>query len=470
MSNRTKTLFKNSLAFTISSFASKLLTFFLIPLYTSVLTTNDYGIADLLTNTTNVIYPILTLSISEATLRFAFDEEDRDSVFSNSIIVIILSELFLSLSLIVISRYSVAFKNHWYWFLLIYLGFNLHQCVTQYAKGIGHTKVFAFSGVIHTFIVIVSNIIGLVYLKKGLNAYLFSIVIGYFGTIAYVVASCRLKFLPRKFDSILLKKMLAFSIPTIPTIIAWWVSQSADKYVIIAYLGVAISGVYSISYKIPSIMTIFTNIFNTAWTISAIQNVNASDNSEFQATVYKYFNICNIFACSILILLAEPLGKILFAKDFFIAWKCVPMLLVAYLFSGLSGFMGSSFRAAKYTKGLFSSTSIGALVNIALNLAVIPRWGIMGAAWTTMIGFAVTFYIRCQTVKKIVDLRINVIKDSIIYFILLIQAILIGNEIKYGEIISAVLLLLIITIYRKDIGIIFNEIRKLALKILKVKR
>ena len=67
-SNRYKKLFSDTAAFTVSNFASKLLSFLLIPLYTSVLTTEEYGIADLITNTVNVVYPLLTLCIMEATL------------------------------------------------------------------------------------------------------------------------------------------------------------------------------------------------------------------------------------------------------------------------------------------------------------------------------------------------------------------------------------------------------------------
>ena len=116
-------------------------------------------------------------------------------------------------------------------------------------------------------------------------------------------------------NMVLMRDMLKFSIPTIPTVIAWWVSTSADKYIIIAYLGIVSSGIYSVAYKIPSLLTLFTSIFTSAWTISVIDGVDDEDNAEFQSTVYNCFNIMNVFACAILILLSQGLAKVLFSNS-----------------------------------------------------------------------------------------------------------------------------------------------------------
>ena len=175
-----KTLFSDTVAFTISNFASKILVFLLIPLYTSVLSTKDYGIADLITNTINVLYPILTLCIMEATLRFAFDKsENKEEGLINSLIVVIASEILLILAMPIVQIISKQLYSYWCWFCFMYFGFNLQQVFSQYVKGIGKTKVFAISGVIQTLIVISINIIGLLIFKFGLYAYLLAISFGF---------------------------------------------------------------------------------------------------------------------------------------------------------------------------------------------------------------------------------------------------------------------------------------------------
>ena len=163
------TLFSDTAAFTISNFASKILVFLLIPLYTSLLTTAEYGVADLITNTVNVVYPILTLSIMEATLRFAFDKNvEKSEVLTNSLVIIGLSEIIVILSTPLVKYLSPDMAEYWGWFVIIYLGSNLQQVLSQYAKGIGKTKVFAVSGVIQTIVIIVSNILCLLVFNIGI--------------------------------------------------------------------------------------------------------------------------------------------------------------------------------------------------------------------------------------------------------------------------------------------------------------
>lgn len=447
-----KMLFSDTIAFTVSSFASKILVFLLIPLYTSVLSTEQYGIADLITNTVNVVYPIMTLGIMEATLRFAFDEKNNSTdVLSNSLFVIIIAELIMLIMWPFSSVFGKTMHEYWIWFAFIFGGFNLQEVLAQYTKGINKTKVFALSGIIQTMVIIISNIVGLLIFKGGLSAYLLSIVLGYYLSSVYLVVAAKIKLVKFTLNWQLLKEMLQFSIPTIPVLVAWWINTSADKYIIIAYKGIAESGIYSVAYKIPSILAMFTSIFTSAWTISAIKSVGEEDNDEYQSNIYTFFNVANIFACSILILFSKVISSILFSDTFFIAWHYVPILLVAYLFSGLSGFMASSFRAAKYTKGLFGSTVIGAFINIVLNFYFVKEYGSMGAAFTTMIGFAVMFYIRRKSIQKIVKLRINIVKDSIMYLLLLIQAVVVSFEVPFAWTIALIILIILIIINFKYI-------------------
>lgn len=460
-SNRYKKLFSDTAAFTVSNFASKLLSFLLIPLYTSVLTTEEYGIADLITNTVNVVYPLLTLCIMEATLRFAFDSDvSKEEVLFNSLFVIIIGEAIVIAFTPFIHFINYEMYKYWVWFAIILFGFNLQQVISQYAKGIGKTKLFAVSGVVQTVVIITVNIVGLLVFHLGLFAYLLAVAMGYYVNSLFLILTVPIRIRKPHLNMVLMRDMLKFSIPTIPTVIAWWVSTSADKYIIIAYLGIVSSGIYSVAYKIPSLLTLFTSIFTSAWTISVIDGVDDEDNAEFQSTVYNCFNIMNVFACAILILLSQGLAKVLFSNDFYTAWHYVPILLVAYVFSGLAGFMASSFRAAKYTKGLFSSAVIGAVTNIILNFFFVKVLGVFGAALTTMIGFAVTFYIRSRIIKKVVDLKTNLLKDTFAYILLFLMAMVVSFELQGSYFIGIVIFIALTVLYLKDIRSFFSRVIK----------
>ena len=128
-----KTLVKDTGLFAISNFGSKILVFLLTPLYTSILTTEEYGIADLITTTISFIYPILTLAIADATLRYALDKgNDKRKVLNNSILLTLLSIAVLLLFKPAIMLVSQTIGHYWTIFVITYALFNIHNCISNY--------------------------------------------------------------------------------------------------------------------------------------------------------------------------------------------------------------------------------------------------------------------------------------------------------------------------------------------------
>ena len=460
--NKYKKLMTDTVLFTISNFASKALVFLMLPLYTNILSTEEYAIADLITTTINLILPILTLSISEAVLRFAFEKDiSKDEIISTASLFLVLSTLLLVIVKPIIARFSLAstLDEYWWYFVVCYFSIGLQGNFSCFARGCNKTKVFAISGIVHTITIIASNILCLVVFKLGLTGYLFSMVLSYIVTACYIIVKGPFihHVLHFRLNKIVIKQMLKYSIPMISTIIAWWFMQTSDKYMVIWKLGLSESGIYSVSYKIPSILTIVSSLFTQAWQISAISNYGEKDNASFVGTVYKYFHMVSILACAFLIFSSKLLGGILYAKDYFIAWKCVPILLIAYVFSGLSGFLASIFTASKKTNYLFMSTSVGAILNILLNLVFIDWLGILGAAFTTLIGFFVTWIIRLKISRKILKIDVPLVKHISLYLILLIDAIYMYNEFPYMYMVSGSLFAIITVINLEEIKFILKR-------------
>lgn len=467
--NKYKKLFSDMGLFTISNFGSKLLVFFLVPLYTNVLSTYEYGIIDLINSTINLLVPVLTLSIAEATLRFAFDKMNKEHiVLKNSLLVIVVSLIPLLFFKAIIVKWFSELEKYWIYFLIIYFFVAIDMCLSSYIRGIDKIKVYAIKGILYTAIFVSSNILFLVVLDCGLLGYLYATLLAEGITIFYmlVASKIRLNIFNFRLDTPLLKQMLRYSLPLIPSIIAWWVMQISDKYIIIYFLGLAASGIYGISYKIPTILSMVTSIFMQAWQISAIKSVEDQDNDKFVSKIYMYFTIFSVGACSVLILLAEMLGKILYAKEYAIAWRYVPILLMAYLFSGLSGVLASLFSAQKKTDILFHSTTIGAIVNIVLNFILIPKYGVMGAAYTTLLGFLVTWVIRRISISKFVNLETNESRNIVAFLLLIIQAICMAGNFKIRYLVSVIVILLCLVIYIKNL----KELIKIIIKMIKKER
>ena len=470
-------LASDTFLFAISSFASKILIFILLPLYTGILSTSEYGTVDLLTNIVNLIYPLLTLSIVESTLRFAFDQDvKKNEILSVSLTFIFLSTLFLFIFTPMSYIFGETINKYWIEFILLFLGTSLQNCFSFYCRGINKIKLFATQGVLQTIITVTLNLILLLVFNMGIMGYLISTISAYYITVIYIIIKGEFwkEICGFKLNKSLMYDMLKYSIPLVPSGISWWISSSADKYFIIGILGLGASGIYSVAHKIPSMFSVITDIFNKAWQISAIGTIEDKNSDVFYSDIYRYFTLLCIGTCSILMLLAEALGKVLFLNEYFIAWTYVPPLLISTLFSSLSGFLASVFISVKKTKMIFYSTLIGAFINIILNYSFIKTFGIMGASYSTMVSFIVVWIIRLFSSKKIMNIKVKFFKTSISMTLLIIEGLIMCNEIKLKYFISIILILLIIltnmddikVVCKKTLTVVMNKLRIINSKVL----
>lgn len=466
--NKYRYLAKNTLLFTISSFGSKILVFLLVPLYTSVLSTADYGIADLITTTSSLVIYIFTINIQDAVLRFAIDEKnERKKYLSYGIRVLLVGSVAFATVVIIASRINVfKWEGYCYGFLFAnYFFVALYHILSNYLRAIDKVKDVAISGIIMTAVTVLLNILLLVIVKWGIIGYLVSMVAGAIAASVYCAIQIGIplhKIVMEKSDKASQKAMRAFSIPLIFNGIAWWMNNSIDKYFVTAICGAAMNGIYAVSYKIPTILTVFHNIFAQAWNLSAIKEFDENDTDGFFSNTYALYNALLILICSGLILLNVPLAHILFAKDFFVAWNYSSVLLVSIVFSALAGFLGSIFTAVKDSKIFAVSTVISAVTNCILNALLIPLIGVQGAAIATCISFFMIWLIRLICTRKYIKWHINLIRDAVAYLLLVFQVIIehLNNHFYVGQV--AILVFLII-LYReqfiKAINMIISKIR-----------
>ena len=219
------------------------------------------------------------------------------------------------------------------------------------------------------------------------------------------------------------------------------------------FCGLAENGIYSVASKIPSILNIFQTIFNQAWTLSAVKDFDPEDKNGFFTNTYKAYNCMMVVVCSGIIVFDKILAKFLYAKDFYVAWKYVPWLTISILFGAMSGYIGGLFTAVKDSRIFAKSTIYGAITNIILNLLFVPRLGALGAAIATTVCYLEVWFIRYKQSKKYIKLKINWMRDSIAYILLVIQAVVLlvieQNYILY--LIEIMIFTCIVLLYMKDI-------------------
>ena len=420
MKKENKKLLKNVGALTIGNFASRFLGLLLIPFYTAVLSTTDYGISDLIVTTTSLLFPFTSVAISEALMRFALDKDtDKRSIYTAGISIITIGYIVLLSAFPIMQK--TPLEPYLIYFYLYYAFYCLHTITSYFVKGLEKIFVFSISGIINTAIVIVCNLSFLLGFKMGVVGYLLSSIIGHAVTFVFLFFKAELyKYLtlPHKIDRKLLKEMLKYSVVIIPNSLSWWIANSSDKYILNYFSSTSAVGIYSVAYKIPTIMVTITGLFISAWHLSAIDDFGSEKSKKFFSETYnKYFSL-SVLMAAFLIVTSKLAAYFLYSNDFFVAYKYTPLLIIACTFDGLASFMGSVYIAAKKSKMLAISTVLGALSNIILNFILIPLYEIFGAAIATAISYLIIFIIRIINTRKILSFNIKYVRDLILLLLL----------------------------------------------------
>lgn len=424
-----KALIMNMGLLTLGSFATKLLNFLLIPLYTSVLSTTEYGTYDLFYTTISLLVPILTLDIQEAVLRFALDKKtDKNMVFSVGIHYFFISTIIMIIFLVINCLFSIInlLKSFTLLFFLMFEITSLNGILTYFIRGLDDIKELTISSIISSILTVIFNFYFLLVMKLGLTGYFYAMIIGPSFQSIYLliilVVRKKIKFhLQNKV--FLINSMTKYSIPMIINAISWWINNASDRYIVTWICGFAANGLYSVSYKIPSIISILQSIFGQAWTISAVKEFDREDKSGFFINVYNFYNFSLVISCSMLIAIDKIIAKILFADKFYIAWKYAPFLLIGTVFSGMAAFIGGLFSAIKNSKKFAKTSIYASIINTIGNFILVSLIGPLGAAISTAISYMIMWQLRLINIRRDIDLNVNLHRDLLAYLILIIQSV-----------------------------------------------
>ena len=424
-------LTKNTVLFMISNFSTKIISFLLVPLYTYVFSTSEYGTVDLMTTVVQLLIPVLTLNIQEAILRYGLDTNYNSSeVVQNGFRIIGWSSLLLGVTeILLFLLFSDEISCNYLLFLFFsYLFGSTYNVLSMHLKAVGKVKELAICGILNAFVTCTMNVLFLAIFHFGINGYMIANVAGVFtATLGMFVLGNLLSDL-RSLKNIqhkgLLTSMLAYSMPLIAGTLGWWLNSANDRFILFLFCGAAVNGLYAAAYKIPAVLAVLQDIFYNAWSVSAIEEFDKNDSDGFIGNVYMTYSAMSVLACSLIMMSNVFLVKFLYSESFFESWKYAPLLLTGTVFSGLVRFLGCFYLAVKRTKTAALTNLLGALINIGLNFILIPILGIYGASVTTLLGYVSLWFIRVQSLRSIITMRVNWKHEGICYTILLIQCII----------------------------------------------
>lgn len=409
-----KKLATNTLIFAIGTFSSKVLSFLLMPFVTRMLGTGDYGAADLIQQTANVLIPIVFLQINSACLRFALDKAaNKGDVFTIGIRTTLIGFLVFTLFAYPISLVKIKDFNLGDYIVLIYafvLVSGTRQLCQQFIRGCEKVKIFAVDGILATGTTLAFNLLFLGPFHWGITGYVVAIIASDACSILFLFATCKLwRYVKIKgVGKGLSSQMLKYSVPMMPSIILWWVINVSDRYMVTGFIGSSENGLYTAASKIPNFIIMFSSIFIDAWQLSAVDEYDSDNKADFFTKVFRVYSGGVFAAASGLIVLAQILTKILVAKAYYDSWQFVTILIISTSLSCFVNFLASVYMASKKTIMGSVTAFAGALTNVVLNLILIPKIGAIGAAIATVSAFVVVFVTRAASTRKYVKINFSV--------------------------------------------------------------
>lgn len=397
-----KRLIGDTLIFAMGNLGSKIILFFMVPLYTNCLTTAEYGVSDLVFTVAQLIVPFVSLVIFDAVLRFGLSKDaDKKAVLKSSFVVVFIGSVITIVITPLLDFYSPLSK--WKWYLCVYVILTMIGNVElNYLKLNDKNKEYALSSILQAVILAAMNIILLSWLHWGIKGYLTATILGSGSTVIFAFFAGKIITAIRegKVDKALLKEMVIFSTPLILNNVSWWVIQSSDKIMVEAIIGVSALGLYTAATKIPSLINVIISIFSQAWGISSIREFESSNDNNFYSYVFESYSVIGFGAAICINAIVKPFMSLYVAESFSESWRFVPLLLVSASFSAVASYFGSLYGALKKSVNSMFSTLFAGVVNIVINYLCIQWLGVWGAIVGTIVAYCVLALYRMIDVLK----------------------------------------------------------------------
>ena len=380
LNNTNKALFKNTGIIAIGQISTKIVNFLLLPLYTALLTTQEYGLVDILSTYSALIVVIVGLQINQAVFRFLVtnrkNKEKLIEICSTTFFCSVIICLIYSFAFLII-QYFIPLQCKWYLLLQVIATIFL-QLISGITRGLGNNILYSFGNFISAFITIILNVFSIAVFHMGVEMMLIGYIAGpFFGGLI----------------------MLYYSLPLVPNELSWTLIHSSDRMIVSSILNVAMNGLIAVASKFSYIYTTVFSIFNTSWTEQVVLHYKDVGGKKYINNMFE--KVVVFFGClAIGIIASMPLiFKILVNKQYKTCYGLIPFYMIAVFFNATIGMISAIYLAENETKKVAMSTGVAAAINIIVDLVLIRWIGIYAAPISSICGYAFI------TVWRIIDVN-----------------------------------------------------------------
>lgn len=472
--SRTKLFLENILVYGFGGMISKLIPFVMLPIITRLYPNSEYiGLNDLSTTFVQFAAAIAVCGMYDAMFRLFFDDDRLDAqqkVYTTALIFVAVTTVILTV-LCSLFRYQIAkiyFGDEKYVYLVMItiLGFlvsSTNQIVSAPTRIQNKRKVFL---VTNTISPLISYSVAIPLIMRGyyiLAMPIATIIAGV--TLEVVFGFMNGKFFKvSSFDKDKLKDLLKIGLPLMPNFIVYWIYNSSDKVMIAHLMNTSATGIYSVASRIGHISNLIYTAFAGGWLYFAYSTMNDDDQIQMKSNMFEYLGAIS-FSVTVALMAIVRIGyKVLFPEEYFMGYIVTPYLFLAPLLLMLYQVIANQFTIVKKTYMNLITLSTGAVLNIILNLTLIPILGIEGASIATLIGYICSIFICTIILLKMHLIVVNkkLLLSAGIFIAYFLFWRLVCNKSNVMSLIVAIIVEIIFLIMYKEL--LKNVIRKIFKK------
>jgi O-antigen/teichoic acid export membrane protein len=434
-------LLKHSSNYISAEVLTKGLAFITLPIFTRLMTPDEYGVLSVFVSYVGILAIIFGFGVRGAISRYYYeDTQDFFEYFSSNFWFVLIASLGLSGIVILLSNELHDFLNIPYGMLYFALGITIPQVIFQlyqaYLVAAKKSKKVASLNVTYALI---STTLAIFIMYQMSEERYYAKAIGQAIGIT-VMLSITLWYLKDhiKFniEKKHLKYSLVFGIPIVVHLLSQTLLGSFDQIIINQLVGRRETGLYSVAYKIGMIQSIISMGILKSWTPIFYEKLNENKISDINELAKKYGLLVS-FVAVVLIFFSQEVITILVDKEYHSALKLIPIIVVSYFFFFLYTMYVNYAFYQKKTKQIALFTIIAGLINVGLNYLLIPKYGYIVAAWTTLVSYMILFilhYLNVRwiiAVKEVTSLKVFILPLIIVLVAWGIQSALFAYNIEY---------------------------------------
>ncbi|ONG70991.1 hypothetical protein BKK42_17920 [Bacillus cereus] len=419
-----KRFIKTALVFLTGNVLIKLVSFFLLPLYTNKISPDQFGSYDFVMSIINLIAPIAFFQIWDGMYRYAFDyekEQDKQNVITNSIVVCLFG------CIIYFALFSLVqhfFEFQYFEYIIIYgLLYALNYLYTYTARVFLANKLFVFSGVMGALTTSGLNVAFIVGLGWDIKSIYVSSIIGLIIQMLIIELKVGVlcHFRISKTNYALIVHMIKFSLPLCVATISYWLLSGYTKFLIMNFNGDSANGVYAIANKFSAMLTLVVSVLQFAWNETAYLMTNDSERKKNYPIFIDIMTTGVAYGVAVFCLITKVIFPYVIHVQYHDAIYLVPATVIGVGANSLAGLLGTLFMTEKKTNYIFISTLLSSLVNIILGYFAAKYYGVYGASAVLALSFVILMVLRLAKLKRMYDIKLKALKLASILSVIAIS-------------------------------------------------